>query len=236
MNNTTRTFAYLFFAGFVFLGPSFAYADSKPLCKEIQERETRALSLFSEHRDQLEKREFEKDDAFSSFEEKRTLQRKNADEALKSHLDSITSFAITPSQKTAVLEYSLELKNIAKIRSEEIEQVQKEYKDAIKNILEQKKSLEKNILEEYKESSQKAFEDTFRNCEKGRFSFLFKRELRNNIDSNHKLFVQQISSVNFEQDLNALKISRDQKIQTIQNTFLQKHIALTTTLRTSFSR
>lgn len=236
MNNTTRTCIYLFFAGFVLLGPSFAYADSRPLCKEIQEREARAESLFSEHKNRLENKDDEKGEEFSLFEEKRILQKKNTEETLARHIDSITSLATTPAQKKAVTAYSLELKNIAKIRAEEIEQVQKEYRDEIKNILDQKKLLEKNILEEYKESSKKAFEDTFRNCEKGRFSFLFKRELKNDIGNNHRKFVQQLSSVNFEQNMSSLKISRDQKIQTIQNTFLQKHIALTNTLRTLFSR
>ncbi len=163
-------------------------------------------------------------------------QKNNTDAVLKKHIEDISHQGTTSIQKTAVKKYIDAVKNISQERSVRIESIQQEYKDAIKNLFAQKKSVEKVLLAQYKESSKRTFENTLRSCEKGRPTFLFRRELKKEMEGNHRIFTQQLTSTSFEQSLFDLKTIRDQKIQDTQNTFAQKHTLLIQELRTSLTK
>lgn len=240
MNKFQKTISYTTLVGAILFVPFLANAESRFVCKDLKERESKAESLFSDHVNRFDNTEenFVKEmgGEISQFEEKRVEQKKNADETLKSHLSSVSSLAKTPEQKKAVDTYTAALKNISKARANSIENAQQEYKDGVKKLFAQKKSLEKVLVSEYKESSKRAFENSLRDCENGRSVFLFKKELKQNIDASHKKFVQQLQAVSFEQSLELLKVSRNKKIQDAQNEFLRVHSPLVNTLRASLSQ
>ena len=240
MNKTLFTLSYVFFLGTLALSPSFAHASSRAACDDIKSKEKRADTLFDLHRNNLERLEndFETtlENELTQFEQKRNAQKKTAEETLKRHIDMVSKLGATGVQQSKIDVYLKSVQTISQERTRSIESAQQEYKEGIKQIFDQKKSIEKILLEEYKDSSKKAFEITFSDCEKGRSSFLFKRELKRAVDDGHKRFTTKLSTLEFKESLDALKIARDQKIQAAQKLFSEKHTSLINTLRTSLSQ
>jgi hypothetical protein len=233
MTNNLKIFSYTLIVGLFLISPSFASADSRVVCKEIKEREENAESIFEKHELRFLTLENEIKDTVSTFEQTRLSQKNRSEEILKKHISTISRQGDTDLQKKAVASYLENLKRITAERTASIEKAQQEYKDAIKAIFEQKKSTEKVLLDQYKQSSKRAFENSLRDCEKGRPAFIFKRELRKEIENGHRIFNQQINTVMSEQGLELLRITRNQKIETAQNTFSEKHAVLMNTLRAS---
>lgn len=240
MNKAEKTILYTLTAIMVFVMPVFAHADARSECTMIEEKERNAESKFTEHNMKLENLEeaFNKElgEELTAFESKRAAQKKNAEDTLKKHIEEVSMLATTPAQKNSVSTYIANVKKISQVRADKIELAQKEYKENIKKMFTQKKNIERVLLSEYKESSKRAFETSIRDCRKGRSSFTLKRELKREIDGNHKKFLQQLGSITFTQSIESLTIDRDKKIQDAQKEFAEKYSTLAKSLRTSFSQ
>lgn len=240
MNNSGKTIQYILAIFMVLVMSVFAHADSRSECTRIEEKERTADSRFTEHNMKLENLEeaFTKElgEELTTFESKRAAQKKNAEDTLKKHIEEVSVLATTPAQKNSVSTYIANIKKISQVRAEKIELAQKEYKENIKKIFNQKKNIERVILNDYKESSKRAFETSIRDCQKGRSAFILKKELKREIDNNHKKFVQQLGSITFTQSMESLTIDRDKKIQDAQKEFAEKYSTFAKSLRTSFSQ